>query len=149
METAPRATWLDLPWLEAPSWTLVETWNQSFHLLLLAVVVLEGEGQFHGHEPTPVPSLCSHPFTRLIACGGPATTGWWRGQPGPASTLSTEGLGTSRDDKYPFSLSGGTEGVWVLKCLKGFQDLSSPTVPLWPQSLHFIWWMEAIKINEL
>lgn len=35
----------------------------------------------------------------------PATMGWWRGQPGTASTPFTEGLGRSQGDKYPFSLS--------------------------------------------
>ncbi|KAF5927309.1 hypothetical protein HPG69_017786 [Diceros bicornis minor] len=72
------------------------------------------------------PSLCSRHFTRLIACGELAITGWWRGRPGPAFTLFTEGLETSQDDRYPFSLS--EESI----CFEMFETQQPP----WKEEKH-------------
>lgn len=80
------------------------------------------------------PSLCSRHFIKLTACGEPATTGWWRGHPGPASTPFTEGLGTSQDDKYPFSLSEERIRFEMFGRYSGF---IFSAIPLWPQKSSF------------
>lgn len=104
-----------------------------------------GEWRFPGQGQHLFPSLPSRHCTRRTTCGAPVTTGWWRGRPGPASTHFSGGLGTSQDDKYPFSLS---EESMHFEAFGRFVGFIFPAI-LWPQNFHSIWWREAIKISEL
>lgn len=97
-------------------------------------------------QPTLLHSLCSRRSTQLTACEGPATTGWWSGRPGLASTRFTDDPGTSRDDRYPFSLS---EGRISFEMFENFSEFIFPVISFWPPNLHFIWRMEAINLSDL
>lgn len=126
--------------------TVIDT-SKIINSALSSVVVISwcswGWVAMSRSQANSLPSLHSRRSTQLTACAEPATMGWWRGRPGPASTPSTDGLGTSQDDKYPFSLS--EERI----SFERFSGCIFPVIPLWPQNLHFIWWTEARKISEL
>lgn len=97
-------------------------------------------------QPTLLHSLCSRRSTQQTACEGPATTGWWRGRPGLASTPFTDGPGTSQDDRYPFSLS---EERISFEMFENFSEFIFPVISFWPPNLRFIWRMEAINLSDL